>query len=258
MTTRDEIVHTALSFNGTRDGQGYDGPNPFSPDLGRPAEAWCGDFVTDMYKRAQIPLPSMQQYCRTGFAYCPAAVSYAQAHGATRSSWQAQPGDIVLFDWTGQGVAEHTELATGYQGGALFTIGGNSGPSNVDNFRGEGGVHRHSWNAPSGQGNNQILVVIDTSKIVQFGGPAHPTQPGNPPPAGMRLLMLKSPLMSGADVLAVQQALNQRNNAGLTTDSAYGPLTRDAVINWQQREHLAVDGIVGPDTRTSLGLPSTS
>jgi len=258
MTTRDEIVNTALSFNGTRDGQGYDGPNPFSADLGRPSEAWCGDLVTDMYKRAQIPLPSMQQYCRTGFAYCPAAFDYAKAHGATRSSWQAQPGDIVLFDWTGQGVAEHTELATSYAGGALFTIGGNSGPSNVDNFHGDGGVHRHSWNAPSGQGNNQILVVIDTSKIVQFGGPAHPTPPGNPPPAGLRLLMLKSPLMSGADVLAVQQALNQHNHAGLVTDSAYGPLTRDAVINWQRHENLAADGIVGPDTRASLGLPSTS
>jgi len=31
---------------------------PFSADLSRPAEAWCGDFVTDIYKRAQIPLPT--------------------------------------------------------------------------------------------------------------------------------------------------------------------------------------------------------
>ena len=30
MTTRDQIVRTALGFNGTCDGQGYDGPNPFS------------------------------------------------------------------------------------------------------------------------------------------------------------------------------------------------------------------------------------
>jgi hypothetical protein len=256
MTTRSDVVNIALGYNGTCDGQSYDGPNPFSADLGRPAEAWCGDFVTDAYKRAQIPLPSMQPGCRTGFAYCPDAVDYGQAHGATRYSWEAEPGDIVLFDWNGDGVADHTEIATGYQGGALFTIGGNSAPSNIDSFRGDGGVHRHSWEAPAGQGNNLVLVVIDTSKVVQFGGPAHPTRPGQPPPTEPRPLMLKSPTMTGADVLVVQQALNQRDNAGLATDGVYGPLTRDAVTNWQRHEHIEVDGIVGPQTRSSLGLPT--
>ena len=38
---------------------------------------------------------------------------------------------------------------------------------------------------------------------------------------------------------------------------AYGPLTRDAVLNWQQREHIEADGVVGPQTRSSLGLPAS-
>ena len=256
MTTRPDIVRTALSYNGTCNGQGYDGPNPFSANLRRPAEAWCGDFVTDMYKRAQIPLPSMQPGCRTGFAYCPDAVIYGQKHGATRYSWQAEPGDIVFFDWNGNGDADHTEIVTGYQGGVLFTIGGNSGPSNVDDLRGDGGVHRHSWPAPSGQGNNLVLVVIDTSKVVLFGGPAHLTQVGTAPPAAPRMLMLKSPMMTGADVQGLQQALDQRGHAGLATDGVYGPLTRDAVLNWQRRSHVDIDGITGPQTRASLGLPA--
>jgi len=256
MTTRDDIVRTALGFNGSLDGQGYNGQNVFSSDLGRPAEAWCGDFVTDIFKRAQVPLPSMQPGCRTGFAYCPDAVDYSRAHGADRNSWESQPGDIVLFDFDGDGVADHTELVTSYQDGTLFTIGGNSGGSNVDGFTHDGGVHRHQWAAPAGQGNDAVLVVIDTSKVVQFGGPPHPTKPANPVPAGPRLLMLKSPMMTGTDVLAVQRALNQRENAGLDTDSTYGPATRDAVIKWQTRAHLGADGIVGPQTRSSLGLPS--
>ena len=256
MTTRHEIVRIALDFNGTCNGQGYDGPNPFSANLSRPAEAWCGDYVTDVYKRAQIPLPPMQPGCRTGFAYCPDAVDYGRAHRATRSSWEAEPGDIVLFDWNGNGVADHTEIVTGYRDGALFTIGGNSGPSNLDSFGGDGGVHRHRWQAPAGQGNSDVLIVIDTAKFVRFGGAAHPTKPGKPPPTESRLLMLKSPMMRGADVRILQQALNQRNNAGLATDGVYGPLTRDAVINWQRREQIDVDGIVGPQTRSSLGLPT--
>jgi Putative peptidoglycan binding domain/CHAP domain len=256
MTTRDQIVSTALGFNGTCNGEGYNGPNPFSADLSRPAEAWCGDYVTDIYKRAQIPLPSMQPGNRTGFAYCPDAVEYGHKHDATRWSWQAEPGDIVFFDWNGDGVADHTEIVTGYQGGALFTIGGNSGPSNVDGFGGQGGVHRHRWNAPAGQGNDQVLVVVDTSKVVTFGGPAHLTKAGTAPPVQPRMLMLKSPMMTGADVRLVQQALNQRNHAGLATDGAYGPATRDAVLNWQRSAHIEVDGIVGPQARSSLGLPA--
>jgi hypothetical protein len=256
MTTRDDIVRAALSFNGSCDGNGYNCQNVFSSDLGRPTEAWCGDFVTDIYKRAQIPLPSMQPGCRTGFAYCPDAVDYAHAHNADRNSWESQPGDIVLFDFDGNGVAGHTEIVTSYDDGTLFTIGGNSGPSNVDGFTHDGGVHRHHWAAPVGQGNDWVETVLDTSKVVHFGGPAHPTKPANPVPAQPRLLMLKSPLMTGADVLAVQRALNRRENAGLDADSAYGPATRDAVIKWQEREHLGADGIVGPLTRSSLGLPS--
>jgi hypothetical protein len=256
MTTRDQIVHTALGFNGTDNGKGYDGPNPFSADLSRPSEAWCGDYVTDIYKRAQIPLPSMQAGLRTGFAYCPAAVDYGRKQDATRNSWQSELGDIVLFDFNGDGVADHTELVTGYQGGVLYTIGGNSGPSNVDHFEGKGGVHRHRWNAPAGHGNDQVLVVIDTAKVVRFGGPAHLTKSGTAPLAEPRLLMLKSPMMTGADVRAVQNALNQHNHAGLAIDGCYGPETSAAVLNWQRREHLQADGIVGPQTRTSLGLPA--
>jgi hypothetical protein len=30
MTTRDQIVRTAMSFNGRLNGQGYNGANPFS------------------------------------------------------------------------------------------------------------------------------------------------------------------------------------------------------------------------------------
>ena len=256
MTTRDQIVRTALSVNGICNGQGYNGPNPFSANLSHPAEAWCGDFVSDIYRRAQIPLPSMQPGIRTGFTNCPDAVSYGQAHHAARSSWQAEPGDIVFFDWNRDSTADHTEIVTGYQGGALFTIGGNSGPSNVDGFGGNGGVHRHRWEAPAGKGNDQVLVVINTSKLVRFGGPAVLIEPGLAPPTEPRLLMLKSPMMTGADVRAVQRALDQRNHAGLDTDGSYGPLTRDAVMNWQRREHLEVDGVVGPQTRSSLGLPT--
>jgi Putative peptidoglycan binding domain len=188
----------------------------------------------------------------------PAAVNYGRRHHATRYPWHAEPGDIVLFDRDGHGVADHTEIVTGHNDDYVGTIGGNSGPSTVDDYRGQGGVHRHRWHVPAGQGNSQILAVINASKLVRFGGPAHPTTPGTPLPAEPRQLMLKSPMMSGADVQAVQQALNQRNNAGLDVTGIYDSATSYAVLIWQERENMDVDGIVGPDVVSSLGLPTGS
>ena len=80
--------------------------------------------------------------------------------------------------------------------------------------------------------------------------------PGQPLPAGPRLLMLKSAMMSGDDVRAVQQALNKHDSAGLHPDGIYGPAIRDAALSWQRREHIAVDGIIGPQTSASLDLPT--
>jgi hypothetical protein len=63
-----------------------------------------------------------------------------------------------------------------------------------------------------------------------------------------RLLRIHSPFLSGSDVSALQSRLR------VTTGGQFGPLTRDAVIKWQQTHpHLGVDGIVGPHTATSLG-----
>ena len=53
-TTRAGVVRAAMAYNGTLNGAGYDTANPFSADLGRPPEAFCGDGVTDWFKVAGI------------------------------------------------------------------------------------------------------------------------------------------------------------------------------------------------------------
>ncbi len=69
------------------------------------------------------------------------------------------------------------------------------------------------------------------------------------PPPPIRDLSLGS---RGPDVLAVQQALNRRMAAGLVADSALGPRTRAAIVTFQRRYGLQVDGIVGRQTRLAL------
>ena len=60
--------------------------------------------------------------------------------------------------------------------------------------------------------------------------------------------------LSGTMVASLQISLNQKINAGLSTDGKFGPKTKAAVISYQESQGLVVDGIVGPKTRAALGL----
>jgi len=73
------------------------------------------------------------------------------------------------------------------------------------------------------------------------------------PPASARMLRLASPLMVGDDVRALQRALTQAGFP-LVVDGAFGPATDRAVRQYQTSRGLVSDGIVGPQTRSRLGL----
>jgi peptidoglycan hydrolase-like protein with peptidoglycan-binding domain len=57
-----------------------------------------------------------------------------------------------------------------------------------------------------------------------------------------------------ACVQHLQNMLNGANNAGLTPDKKFGSKTKAAVKNWQKKEMITVDGVVGPDTWGTLCL----
>ena len=65
------------------------------------------------------------------------------------------------------------------------------------------------------------------------------------------LLLLGS---RGADVSALQQALNDLGQTGrITADGRFGLRTQAAVKAFQQRHHLMADGVVAPKTAKALG-----
>jgi hypothetical protein len=247
MPEREDIVKRASKHVGYLSGQGFDQKNRFSDFLGHPAEAWCGDFVTAIYAMCKIPLPPMQAGAQTGFAYVPSGWGYGSQHGATRSSYEAKPGDIVCFDWTKAGTCStgnsHTGLVDHWANGTLFTIEGNSGPN--------GGVNAKQWAAPHGQGNVLIAGVINTGKLVKFGGGPAP-DPGDDddmqaPPFPGRMLMLKSPLMTGNDVKTWQVQMRKRGWK-LPHHGEYDERTRDVCVAFQKQKGLPDNGRVGPRT----------
>lgn len=79
-----------------------------------------------------------------------------------------------------------------------------------------------------------------------------------PPTIQCRVLELKSPFMSGTDVRAVQQALQERGFNPGQVDGIYGPLTASAVRSFQGARALPVTGIVCGRTYELLGVPCQS
>lgn len=77
-----------------------------------------------------------------------------------------------------------------------------------------------------------------------------------------RVLVLTTPYMRGPDVVRVQQALDANGGVNGTLvngvkvyDGVYGPFTELLVRKFQRTKDLQpADGIVGPMTRTALGL----
>ncbi len=71
-----------------------------------------------------------------------------------------------------------------------------------------------------------------------------------------RLIKPENPYMNGTDVEAVQQCLVDmgKNIGSAGVDGLYGPDTEAAVRTFQQDHGLLRDGIVGPETRSFLGL----
>jgi len=68
-----------------------------------------------------------------------------------------------------------------------------------------------------------------------------------------RTLRLEQPRMRGTDVEALQKALSGKSFR-VDADGIFGQETADAVMRFQKRQELTVDGIVGPATRSALGL----
>lgn len=83
---------------------------------------WCCAFIWDGFY--QTGLSAL--FCGGAkTAYCPFVVEWAKAHGR----WfvgEYKPGDLLLFDWNGDGVADHIGFCTAWNGAFAYAIEGNS------------------------------------------------------------------------------------------------------------------------------------
>lgn len=97
-------------------------------EYGHPA--WCGAFVSWCYDQAKMNLGVIDY--RNGYAGVPYAVNHISKWGKLVTV--PQPGDIVFFDWQGDGKFDHTGLFVKDNGKGLFqSIEGNTAFANDSN-----------------------------------------------------------------------------------------------------------------------------
>ena len=159
MNTVADVLNIAESQVGT--GENPPGSNhvKYWDDIGRSdlqGNPWCAAFVTWCMKQAGVPFPAIDT--PGGYVYCPDAVTFGRAHGELVTD--PQPGDIVLFDWEHDSIADHTGLVVSVSGDSFNTVEGNAGDP--------GSVMANAW-------PNHSLVTAFFRPPYGSGAPSGPT-----------------------------------------------------------------------------------
>jgi hypothetical protein len=196
---------------------------------------WGAIYVSHAFYVAGLPLPAATP---KGFAFCPDGLDWFDRHG--RLIAEPRIGDVVFLHLTGRHPgANHVGIVEAIEGADLVTLEGNSGMGERD----AGAVVRRRRARDQG--------------VLGFGRPAFASGPSEQPvafpPFPGRLLSLTSPHATGSDVFQIQTVLRQlgfrcRDGRPLQADGSFGPETRAAVQEFQARQDLVADGIVGPIT----------
>lgn len=147
-------------------------------------------------------------------AYCPTGVNWFKSRGQWVQRSQIQVGDIVYYDWGGDGVSDHVGTCIKRSGNTIIVREGNK------------------------HGMVSDRTISKSNKCIMGAGrPDWNKEEGNMP-------ILKNG-STGTAVAMWQLALGF---TGSDVDGEYGPKTETATREFQSAHGLAADGEAGPDT----------
>lgn len=128
------VADFAFGEVGTKEQPANSNKTKYGKWFGYDGVFWCAEFVSYVYHHAGFPLGKLQY--KNGFAGCPWAVTHFKETKEVITKEQARPGDIVFFDWNGDGRYDHTGIFNGWKdkkAGIMYTIEGNTSLSNQSN-----------------------------------------------------------------------------------------------------------------------------
>lgn len=107
MIDGNKIIECALKYEGLTENPPDSNKTIFGEWAKLNGVAWCGLFVSKCYFDAGYPLPKIG-FKFPGFAGCQTAYQYFKEKGWITKN--PVKGDIVLFDWNGDGRYDHTGI----------------------------------------------------------------------------------------------------------------------------------------------------
>lgn len=123
MSSGVDIVNIAAQQVGYVEGDNND--TQYGSWYGMNHEPYCAMFVSWVFGQAGLSKLVAAQTDK-GFAYCPAGVTWFQKQGCVVDKYSALPGDIVFFNFSGDGVADHVGIIEGASRDGITTIEGNT------------------------------------------------------------------------------------------------------------------------------------
>jgi hypothetical protein len=98
--------------------------------------SWCAIFMSWGFVTAGFPLGKVHEKYGTekGFHDCASALNFFKKKNMVISQEKAQLGDMVIFDWNGDGKPDHVGLFERHNGdGSFMCIEGNTAVGNDSN-----------------------------------------------------------------------------------------------------------------------------
>jgi len=148
--------------------------NPWSEEMGIGDVEFCAAAATIIPHHHGVEWWPEAQFGNVGYAYCPYLEQGAKDHGVWQYDLASQgqpadlhPGDLVLYSWGNNGVADHVEtVVTTYADLSFDTVGYDTGTPN--------GCHY-----PIRRDRTYLLGVVHMSEWAY--GPAAPAKPPGDP-----------------------------------------------------------------------------
>ena len=236
--TAEKFVEVALKEVGVVEGP-KDNQTKYGAFTGANFVAWCGSFVIWCANQAGFKLPGDKAtiYTPNGAAAFQKAKSWSDAKDAN-----PQPGDVAYFDFPEDGVnrISHVGIVIKNNGdGTVTTVEGNT--SGTGDQRNGGMVMKKIRGYKKNKGN--VMVSIVGFGRPKFPGPEKaltpkPEKPHDPAAYPDDPIQ---PGEKGEYIKVIQKALGL---TGKAVDGEYGPVTKKAVIAWQQANKKTADGVV--------------
>jgi hypothetical protein len=140
MATAIDVLNVARSQIGFHEGASNE--NPYGIWYGIPNASYCAMGISWCF--AQVGLSNLiAAQTIKGFSYNPAALPWFQRQGLVVNKMSMQMGDLVFYDWNGDGVVDHVELCEMASPGGFTTIAFNTGSPNDPTKEGCWRVHRN-------------------------------------------------------------------------------------------------------------------